>query len=531
MRLINTTTLQFEEFIGTQIPEYAILSHTWEEEEVSFKDYEGPGDITHKKGYAKIQGTCRMAKQEGIQYAWVDTCCIDKTSSAELSEAINSMFKVCYVYLSDLPSGTYTQVGLKTCRWFDRGWTLQELIAPKEVKFYDVEWTLRDTKQELISALARITTIPREALESRPTAAKLNEFSVAQRMSWAARRTTTRIEDLAYCLMGIFNVNMPLLYGEGSKAFLRLQEEIMRTRLDLDVLAWQMPPETGAVEVRNALASSPRDFSAAYNIKSTRGGKVEMSFTSLWLRIRTRLWMIDSRKADSSNARNVATYVLPLGCQRSGGPESSSELFMCLFKVGRDEFIINKVRPFWTYEITMPTRKTTIHIATGRTLAELRSRVEWELAFVGVRAHSKYGVTVLAAVPEESWHHQLQGFLKPPLLAMYQGGWQAVLVRSVVSFITPSQTIDFVLVISNYGADCGVINSQDHAALCSRVFDTATVLDEYDVASILSKIPRETSLRKAVKIEAGGHVVLVTVHADHDGSYRERIFLRMRLDN
>lgn len=126
MRLINTHTRQFEEFIGSQIPEYAILSHTWEEEEVTFKHY-SDGDYQGMKGYAKIDMTCHKAEEEGLSYAWVDTCCIDKSSSAELSEAINSMFRwyeraiVCYVYLSDMPTDVDPAVRrdpLSKCRWY-----------------------------------------------------------------------------------------------------------------------------------------------------------------------------------------------------------------------------------------------------------------------------------------------------------------------------------------------------------------------------------------------------------------------------
>lgn len=122
MRLINTRTRKFEEFIGDKIPEYAILSHTWEEEEVTFKDYTS-FSCRRMKGYAKIDKTCRIAQESGIDYAWVDTCCIDQSSSAELSEAINSMFrwyersKVCYVYLSDMPPVANWSAALPHCRW------------------------------------------------------------------------------------------------------------------------------------------------------------------------------------------------------------------------------------------------------------------------------------------------------------------------------------------------------------------------------------------------------------------------------
>ncbi|KAE9366483.1 HET-domain-containing protein [Stipitochalara longipes BDJ] len=149
MWLINTTSLKPHQFFGSKIPKYAILSHTWEDEELSFQELALPSrSVKAKKGYNKIRETCLKALHIGLHYAWVDTCCIDKTSSAEITESINSMFQwyknavVCFVYLSDLPLGISSQSAgllksLKTCRWFTRGWTLQELIAPNNIRFYN----------------------------------------------------------------------------------------------------------------------------------------------------------------------------------------------------------------------------------------------------------------------------------------------------------------------------------------------------------------------------------------------------------
>jgi hypothetical protein len=268
MRLINSSFGDFEEFLGQNIPSYAILSHTWEKEEVSFQDMDQAG-YQSKKGFHKIANTCRLARQAGIEHAWVDTCCIDKSSSAELTEAINSMFRwyqrstVCYVYLSDLAPGSSLKFDLPKCRWFTRGWTLQELIAPKEILFFDREWNMIGTKQELVDDLARITGIDTDVLRHER---HLSAMSVAQRMSWAAKRNTTRTEDTAYCLLGIFDVNMPLLYGEDDKAFTRLQENIMRTIPDFSIFAWKSPAPIK--RDRNAkqrhysgvLATSPREF-------------------------------------------------------------------------------------------------------------------------------------------------------------------------------------------------------------------------------------------------------------------------------
>ncbi|KAH8896515.1 HET-domain-containing protein [Thozetella sp. PMI_491] len=255
MRLINTSTLQLKEFFGKS-PPYAILSHTWEDDEVSFQDMER-GAASHRKGYAKIEWTCRLAEQRGLQWAWVDTCCIDKTSSSELSEAINSMFQwykdavVCYAFLGDLDS----RLEWPQCKWFKRGWTLQELIAPRNVEFYDRDWTLRGTKRQLEDRIHEITRIDKAVLLNQDA---LGTVPVARRMSWAARRETTRVEDGAYCLLGIFEVNMPMLYGEGPNAFFRLQEEIMKASNDMSLFAWSRVAPSG--RYRGILAHSPAEF-------------------------------------------------------------------------------------------------------------------------------------------------------------------------------------------------------------------------------------------------------------------------------
>jgi hypothetical protein len=142
MRLINAKTLRFQDFFGGDMPPYAIPSHTWETDEVTFQDMASPY-LPPKSGYTKITETCRLALEMDIEHAWVDSCCIDKSSSAELTESINSMFQwyenaaVCYVYLADLHPGTEFRDGIDRCRWTNRGWTLQELIAPRNVYFYD----------------------------------------------------------------------------------------------------------------------------------------------------------------------------------------------------------------------------------------------------------------------------------------------------------------------------------------------------------------------------------------------------------
>lgn len=251
MKLINTTTHGLEEFTGQSIPAYAILSHTWEEEEVTFRNYIA-GSFTTMKGYRKIEATCRLARDAGIGYAWVDTCCIDKSSSVELTESINSMYRwyerstVCYVYLSDLPETMSLGIALPHCRWFTQGWTLQELIAPSTIAFFDQEWLYRGEKSDLVQDLSSITGIPLAILQhTKP----LSAVSVAERMSWAASRRTTRLEDTAYCLLGIFGVHMPMLYGDEENAFRRLQEEIIKSIPNVSILAWKLEVNNSSVHI------------------------------------------------------------------------------------------------------------------------------------------------------------------------------------------------------------------------------------------------------------------------------------------
>ncbi|KAE8411048.1 heterokaryon incompatibility protein-domain-containing protein [Aspergillus pseudocaelatus] len=227
---------------------YAILSHTWGLGEVAFKDIKDPKDSTLRSwvGYKKIEQCCSVARKMGYEYVWIDTCCIDKTSSAELSEAINSMFawyqeaNVCYAYLSDVPQ------------------TLQELIAPREAIFDDGNWEKLGDKASLGTRISQCTRIPESILSCEK---ELDMFSTAQRMSWAAERQTTRVEDRAYCLMGLFGVNMPLIYGERDAAFIRLQEEILRISEDHSLFAWKSSDTRAGL-----LATSPAAFIDSHDI-------------------------------------------------------------------------------------------------------------------------------------------------------------------------------------------------------------------------------------------------------------------------
>jgi hypothetical protein len=231
-----------KDFVSGKIPEYAILSHTWgaDTEEVTYKDLiDGTGK--NKVGYKKIRFCGEQARRDGLHNFWVDTCCINKSSDSELSEAINSMFRwyrdaaKCYVYLPDVSSPTIDigdksnqlpwESAFRTSRWFTRGWTLQELIAPISVEFFSKNREFLGDKKSLERHICEITRIPSNALRGGPLA----EFSVTERMLWAETRQTTREEDMAYSLLGIFNVYMPLIYGEGrANAVGRLRDAIDR---------------------------------------------------------------------------------------------------------------------------------------------------------------------------------------------------------------------------------------------------------------------------------------------------------------
>ncbi|KAI7230272.1 hypothetical protein KC330_g7049 [Hortaea werneckii] len=288
MRLLKTSVpkpdeeaLRFREFYGSNIPPYAILSHMWSEgEEVLFQDV--VQRQARGRGLEKVLAALNRARADGYSYVWVDTCCIDKSSSAELSEAINSMYTwyedaaICYAYLSDVPS-TDKPFAEKShfarSRWFSRGWTLQELLAPNEVQFLSMHWT-------------------------------------------SLRRETTRREDAAYCLMGLFSVNMPLLYGEGKKAFQRLQEEIMRHSDDQSLFAWINCDCTSDTETPHGLLACSATAFGFHEASSTvpyksKRGRTPYAMTNRGLQITLHMMPVD----DSETTYQVA---LECGLKRLG---------------------------------------------------------------------------------------------------------------------------------------------------------------------------------------------------------------------
>jgi hypothetical protein len=377
MRLINTATIELSEFFDKHIPPYAILSHTWGEDEVTFKDIrKGTGES--KEGYKKILYTCAQAKEDGLEWAWCDTCCIDKKSSSELSEAINSMFRwyqnasVAYAYLADVlidvSAGeeawheTFVQ-----SRWHTRGWTLQELLAPSNLIFYSADWQKLGAKKDMSEILTEATGIHVEAIKGsqdftlanghvHTSQRPISYFSIAQRMSWASRRQTTRVEDIAYSLMGIFEINMALLYGEGDKAFIRLQEEIMRNSDDQSLFAWRCSKALGR-ETCGLLALAPENFAESASIVGRGTDEVHFpprhAFFDL---VKTTTHMKTSRGIEldlqlqdpcSGITQRSSVYIALLACHMSGGPITRKEPHGIAICLRRDGHLYWRINSAW----------------------------------------------------------------------------------------------------------------------------------------------------------------------------------------
>ncbi|KAJ4286524.1 hypothetical protein N0V90_013224 [Kalmusia sp. IMI 367209] len=311
MRLLRSETggeFSLREYLG-DVPQYAILSHTWgaEHDEVTFRDF-AEGTAKNKRGYRKLTFCGQQAANDGLEFFWIDTCCIDKSSSAELSEAINSMFRwyrdaaICYAYLSDVSISGSAKIdqSFQKSRWFSRGWTLQELLAPRRVDFFSMEGERIGDKCSMVQTIHTITGIPIEALEGSP----LSQFDVNERISWAKQRETTRPEDAAYCLLGIFDIYMPLLYGEGQKsAFYRLQKEIKESL------------ESGmSVEIREGFGTAVPAFDVV-KISDDKGKANDGLYV--------RSWDLDVViRGILSNMHETANAEKPMGPRLDGDPEA-----------------------------------------------------------------------------------------------------------------------------------------------------------------------------------------------------------------
>jgi hypothetical protein len=424
MRLIKTQTLELVDAETVHWPPYAILSHRWGAQEVTLQQLRWRAangqphpDVYRMEGYQKIQRFCSQAAHEGIDYGWVDTCCIDKTSSAELSEAINSMFawyskaQVCYTYLNDvdLPHGKASTLddaffeALSQSQWWQRGWTLQELIAPSEVRFFSRDWTYFGDKVTLGQAITIITGIDQATLEGQD----IRRVSIARRMFWASQRTTTKPEDLAYCLLGIFAVNMPLLYGEGEQAFVRLQEEIMKISDDQTIFAWEdrcldddsaLFESHGTVQ-RGPLARSPAEFSNARDIVPYRQQQSSHPYTMTNYGLRMTVPL--HRLRNSSGQTPV--YLAELTCHYEGDFSGSLGIYIRPLKsdqYARDHgrrvpVVVDSVSHYPPVSATIFLRKDTL----------LPSSEDFDRHHgILARLHSpEHGFEVAYAFPQDQW--------------------------------------------------------------------------------------------------------------------------------
>ncbi|KAI1453899.1 heterokaryon incompatibility protein-domain-containing protein [Annulohypoxylon moriforme] len=241
MRLLNIETMRVESLPTreiTEIPEYAILSHRWGavEDEVVFDEMQNRSEkAQRKKGYQKIQKCCEIASSTGFEYIWIDTCCINKEKQYELDSTLASMFKdyreaqVCYAYLPDVSAddNPFDEGSeFRRSSWFRRGWTLQELVAPLSVIFFDRDWNEIGTKSNLKAVINEITDIPHKVLSMNES----RNISLAERRAWANGRDTLKIEDKAYSLMGLLGIKIPVKYGEGEEALRKIDAEIERLK-------------------------------------------------------------------------------------------------------------------------------------------------------------------------------------------------------------------------------------------------------------------------------------------------------------
>ncbi|KAF2229657.1 hypothetical protein EV356DRAFT_510315 [Viridothelium virens] len=281
MRLLNVHSLQVEDFTKRPAPQYVILSHRWVDNEPKFQDFEemhslqatttntqrlaalrncNNGNFGANDGFAKVAWACKMVRerQHGVQYLWADTCCINKNNledPKETSRAINSMFDwyhnavECYAYLGD----TSGKNAMRNSVWFKRGWTLQELLAPSRLQFFDQRWTDLGTRSDNIDAIWEATSIDQKYLNGDE---QFRSACIATKMSWAANRTTALADDRAYCMLGLFGVHIEAPYGEGMKAFLRLQEELVNRTNDESIFAWY----DASIVQNGLLAPSPKCF-------------------------------------------------------------------------------------------------------------------------------------------------------------------------------------------------------------------------------------------------------------------------------
>lgn len=263
MKLLHIKTCQVVEVPDSQLPTYAVLSHTWSNQDILASNCRAD-DLRRLEVHERTIRACQSAAHRGITHLWVDCLCIDSSSSADLDEAVNGSLRrlkkssVCLAYLDDLPAdGPPLDESIwRRCRYWKRAWTLQELIVPTKVEFFDKQWNYRGSKasSDLLPLLSSITGVPRSVLLDGNT---LSGISLAVRISWSAGRSTRREEDAVYSLAAITGASMLVRYGEVERAFLQLQEEILNDTKDGSIFAWR---SVNNQDIRELLARSPSEF-------------------------------------------------------------------------------------------------------------------------------------------------------------------------------------------------------------------------------------------------------------------------------
>lgn len=300
MRVINTASFEMKSDMGdAKLREegYAVLSHRWVGPETTFHQYEKhvaelkSGSTALSPQLERIHGACICARNKGIEWLWIDSCCINKLSAVEETESINSMYRwyrhsvLCITYLYDVelddtlePTDPriFNNSGGKPAEWFSRGWTLQELLASGKMEFYDKNWKSMGTKRDMKASLSKLTGIDENYLTG---AEDFRNACVATKMSWMAKRTTTREEDIAYSMVGLFGVTISPVYGEGPRAFMRLQEvTLSSSSMDESLFAWKMPALNAGRQYNRQsswkedewglLAPSPAWFAASGSVRA-----------------------------------------------------------------------------------------------------------------------------------------------------------------------------------------------------------------------------------------------------------------------
>lgn len=533
MRLINTTTLELEDFTLREIPQYAILSHTWGQDEVTFQDMHGR-DLPRyfKQGYVKVTMTCRLAAQRGLEYAWIDTCCIDKSSSAELTEAINSMFdyyansEVCFAHLVDLSPGSFD---FRHCRWFTRGWTLQELLAPGTLEFYDQTWTYVGLKSAFVQAIAEATNIVSAAITD-PWGT--HSYSLATKMSWASRRETTRKEDVSYCLLGIFNVHIPLIYGEGERAFERLLSEIVKQDNDLSILAWDDSRSQQLLERGNELPGmsllppSPSYFAGSKDIDRVARQFPELTLTNRGLLITPDVPICVFFPHEPQRIFLGVCVGYTPGNTTSGGTWT----YLPLRKIAPGLFCRHGHLPLASFktsitDLTWTSNSLNYHVVMQRIERSLPS-------FATSRRHNvhiptRHGFELIDAIPERLWDPEDRAFLRP--VSQSQAFFPMVLAMIFQDKNADSNPV-LVLCDNSTGVpSVGVVSEASAYLVMQRLFrgrqrEESLIWADFEALGVKVDFARNENVIKS----EGGHGLVLEQGTPQDGFPPVRVSLHSR---